>query len=129
METIEALDSCDLDKAFYTIGPNPPPIALHLEATILSLETQLKSSTEPALILHICALISFQVQNNCLLQASGKFVPAILSKLKNSALLKKTAKLVMSIVRKEVNFEDVRDHFEQVRDYGCTLAHEYLSRV
>ena len=46
-----------------------------------SLIDQLEKCTEPALTLHLCSLIIFIIQNNSILQASGKFVPQILAKI------------------------------------------------
>ncbi len=46
-----------------------------------SLIQQLESCTDPALSLHLAALVIFQFQTGCMLHASGKFVPNILAKI------------------------------------------------
>lgn len=40
---------------------------------------QLNQETDPALVLHLTVLILFQTFTNCMLHASGKFVPQILN--------------------------------------------------
>ena len=68
-----------------------------------SLMQQLESCQEPALTLHLASLLIFQCQSGCMLHASGKFVPVILTKVNESlddekakGLLTKYQELVVS---------------------------------
>ena len=67
-----------------------------------SLMQQLEQCQEPALTLHLASLVIFQCQTGCMIHASGKFVPTILSKVTSSldedakSLLLKYQELVMS---------------------------------
>lgn len=42
---------------------------------------QVESCQDPALTLHLASLVLFQCQTGCMLHASGKFVPNILTKV------------------------------------------------
>ena len=55
-----------------------------------NLMQQIESCQDPALTLHLAVLILFQCQTGCMLHASGKFVPQILTKV--SEILEEDAK-------------------------------------
>ncbi|CAO3571320.1 unnamed protein product [Mortierella alpina] len=68
---------------------NPPAsddrkvLADHMEELDHNLKG-IKTQSEPALMLHIVTLITFQRQTGCMLHASGKYVPRILRQLRTS---------------------------------------------
>ena len=69
-----------------------------------NLMSQLENCQDPALSLHLVSLILFQCQTGCMLHASGKFVPNILSKVSENLdedsknLLSKYQNLVVSLI-------------------------------
>ncbi|KAL9897052.1 UFM1 specific ligase 1 isoform 1-T2 [Glossina fuscipes fuscipes] len=94
---------------------------------------QLKQQTEPAVILHLTALVLFTTITGCILHASGKFVGQILAFIKASVndeqnrLLIDYQDLVINVLRLSKEDEEYQKSLEQLQEMESQIKHLALS--
>uniref|UniRef100_A0A1B0FFE1 E3 UFM1-protein ligase 1 homolog n=1 Tax=Glossina morsitans morsitans TaxID=37546 RepID=A0A1B0FFE1_GLOMM len=94
---------------------------------------QLKQQTEPAVILHLTALVLFTTITGCILHASGKFVGQILAFIKASVndeqnrLLIDYQDLVINVLRLSNEDEEYQKSLEQLQEMESQIKHLALS--
>uniref|UniRef100_A0A1B0FA07 E3 UFM1-protein ligase 1 homolog n=1 Tax=Glossina morsitans morsitans TaxID=37546 RepID=A0A1B0FA07_GLOMM len=94
---------------------------------------QLKQQTEPAVILHLTALVLFTTITGCILHASGKFVGQILAFIKASVndeqnrLLIDYQDLVINVLRLSKEDDEYQKSLEQLQEMESQIKNLALS--
>uniref|UniRef100_A0A1A9W1K1 E3 UFM1-protein ligase 1 homolog n=1 Tax=Glossina brevipalpis TaxID=37001 RepID=A0A1A9W1K1_9MUSC len=94
---------------------------------------QLKQQTEPAVILHLTALILFTTITGCILHASGKFVAQILTFIKTALndeqnrLLNNYQDLVINVLRLPKESEECQKVLEELQEMESQIKLLVLS--
>lgn len=92
--------------------------AEHLRvATVKSLQAQVQSAKDPALVLHLAVLIAFSTTSKGLLRATGKHVPKLIKLLQNLQYDAETIQLFTSLKDAIVGGQPKDQLTEQVRSF------------
>ncbi|KAH9525822.1 E3 UFM1-protein ligase 1 [Bulinus truncatus] len=98
----------------------------------LSLSEQLKSETDPAMGLHLAAVLLFQTMTQCMLHIPGRLVPSVLQHLTSLLDAEKVAVLTQMqdlIIKQHKLRSDQEHHDNELEDQLCKEMNNLLGTV